>query len=805
MLASGIPAATLTFTNGGSGVAAGATYSYYVRARNSSGTKNSNSLSVTTSSTCGLTLVPTAVIADAQVRNSSPTSNEGTTTTLRTREDPSGTTYRSYLKFDVTGLSSTADVARLRVYATAGNSAGLQIYATGGGWTETGINWNTAPALGALLGSTGAIAQNTWVEIPLQTASFVGNQAYSLVLVGRSTSSGYVASRESGNRPQLILATGGLPVPPPDPVPPAPFSKSAPANGASNQSSNLTLNWTASAGAASYQYCLDTIDNSACDTAWTSTAAAASILVNGLNAGTSYWWQVRAVNDVGTVEANTGGWWAFTTATTTPSPTPATTTIVADAQVRNSSPSSNEGTLTTLRTREDPSGTTYRSYLKFDVTGSSGTPVSAKLRLYATAGNSLGIQVYAGANGWTETGINWNNAPMLGTLLASTGAITQNTWVEIGLPSSLFTTSQAYTLILVGKPTQSAYFASRESVNKPQLVFDGGSSGGGGGGGPVPGTPLAWPGGTGVQTADGSNVFGGNLSGLAYEGTSTPAPGVIWAVRNNPGSLFRLVWNGTIWTPDTNGSWGSGKTLRYPGGSGSPDAEGVTFALSSSGGVYVASERNNDVSGTSRNSILRFDATSSGSTLTATHEWNLTADLPAVGANLGIEAIAWIPDSFLVSRGFADQSRGPGTAYDPAAYPNHGTGLFFVGVEANGVVYAYALDHARGGFTRLATIVTGLAGVMDLHFDRELNDLWAACDDTCNGRSAVLRIGVGTGTFAVAQFFDRPGSMPNLNNEGITFAPLAECVANVRSAFWADDGETGGHAVRQGTVTCTSP
>lgn len=74
--------------------------------------------------------------------------------------------------------------------------------------------------------------------------------------------------------------------------------------------------------------------------------------------------------------------------------------------------------------------------------------------------------------------------------------------------------------------------------------------------------------------------------------------------------------------------------------------------------MYVASERNNSANSVSRNSILRFDASAAGSTLTATHEWNLTADLPAVGANLGIEAITWIPDSMLVANGFYDESRG---------------------------------------------------------------------------------------------------------------------------------------------------
>jgi hypothetical protein len=321
------------------------------------------------------------------------------------------------------------------------------------------------------------------------------------------------------------------------------------------------------------------------------------------------------------------------------------------------------------------------------------------------------------------------------------------------------------------------------------------------------GDARPWPGDAGVVTADGLNVFGGNLSGLVYEGSGSSTPGVLWAVRNGPGALFRLIFDGSIWTPDSTNTWSAGKTLLYPGGTGSPDSEGVTFTSGGpTGGMYVATERDNNANGISRNSILRFDVSAADATLTATHEWNLTADLPAVGPNLGMEGITWIPDAFLVSQGFVDESTGGvATAYNPADYPDHGAGLFFVGLEATGGIYVYALNHANGTFTRIATIASGFPGVMDLHFDRELgmNNLWAVCDDTCSGRSAVLHIGVGTGKFVVTQTFDRPAGMPNLNNEGFAIAPLMECVADQRPAFWADDSETGGHAVRKSTLTCT--
>jgi hypothetical protein len=126
--------------------------------------------------------------------------------------------------------------------------------------------------------------------------------------------------------------------------------------------------------------------------------------------------------------------------------------------------------------------------------------------------------------------------------------------------------------------------------------------------------------------------------------------------------------------------------------------------------------------------------------------------------------------------------------------------LFLVGVEANGIIYAYALDHTDDSFTRVATISSGFSGVMGLEFDRELNYLWATCDDTCDGRSAVLQI--SDGSFVVTRVFERPAAMPNVNNEGFAIAPQAECASGMRPAFWSDDAATGGYALRRGGLSC---
>lgn len=101
--------------------------------------------------------------------------------------------------------------------------------------------------------------------------------------------------------------------PPPPPAPGA-FNKSSPANGATRIRSNtVTLQWGASSNAVSYQYCIDTSNNNTCNATWISVGAATSVRPTGLAGGTTYYWQVQAVNAAGTTVANGGSWWNFRT------------------------------------------------------------------------------------------------------------------------------------------------------------------------------------------------------------------------------------------------------------------------------------------------------------------------------------------------------------------------------------------------------------------------------------------------------------------------------------------------------------
>lgn len=309
----------------------------------------------------------------------------------------------------------------------------------------------------------------------------------------------------------------------------------------------------------------------------------------------------------------------------------------------------------------------------------------------------------------------------------------------------------------------------------------------------------AWPGASTMASVPTDVVFGGDLSGLDYE------PGLLgdtlWAVNNGTGVLSKLApaaggaWNGAA-------GWGQGKQLRYPDGTGVPDSEGVTVADNGSvGGVYVSTERNNSASGTSRPSILRFDVSGTGTELVATHEWNLAADLatdvPTIGANSGLEGITWVPDAVLTARGFVDESTG--LAYDPAAYPNHGAGVFFVALEATGDVYAYVLDLTGSAAHRVATIDT--PGAMELDYEPETQLLWAICDEVCDGRTATLQLGA-TGHYEVTHRYARPADAANYANEGFAIAPQGSCVDGLKPVFYGDDAETDGVSLRAGSIRC---
>ncbi len=181
-------------------------YTVSLTATNASGsdTETKTDYVVVTGMATSVTIAPDA---DAHVTTYNTSKNYGALTTLRVREDATTTTYRSYLKFTVSGVTSVRS-AKLRLYVTDPSPDGGQVYPVANTWTETGITWNNAPPIsGASLASAGGVALDAWVELDV-SAAVTGDGTFSFALKNANTNSAIYSSREGAHPPELVLTLG---------------------------------------------------------------------------------------------------------------------------------------------------------------------------------------------------------------------------------------------------------------------------------------------------------------------------------------------------------------------------------------------------------------------------------------------------------------------------------------------------------------------------------------------------------------------------------------------------------------------
>lgn len=319
----------------------------------------------------------------------------------------------------------------------------------------------------------------------------------------------------------------------------------------------------------------------------------------------------------------------------------------------------------------------------------------------------------------------------------------------------------------------------------------------------------AWPGSTTMFAPDQPD-FGADMSGVVYANDGT-----IWAVNNGNGTLHHLdMVDGALVELE---SW----ILRYADGLGTVDAEGVALIDGdAANGVLVASERNTGTGDRgSRPSVLLYDVSTPGEILAA-QEWNFSGFYPGIGANAGLEGVAWIANADLVAAGLIDENTS--AIFDPASYPAHSGGVVFVAVEATSKVAGYVLGDA-GEMIRITEFDTAFPGVMELEWDTANGQLWVLCDDACEGRTQVFEVsGPATsaatasnlvvaaaavpvpGTFVSVAVYERPAGTPNYANEGLAFAPADLCVDGQREVVWANDSNDNGQAFRFGSITCAA-
>ena len=126
---------------------------------------------------------------------------------MRVRLDATGS-YRTYLRFSVTGTGGSVSSATLRLFCTDASPDGGTVYPTSGDWEEATLNWGNQPApSGPAIRDVGAVAAGAWVEIDL-TGSIAGDGTFDFLIADGNTNSAYYSSREGANPPQLVVATG---------------------------------------------------------------------------------------------------------------------------------------------------------------------------------------------------------------------------------------------------------------------------------------------------------------------------------------------------------------------------------------------------------------------------------------------------------------------------------------------------------------------------------------------------------------------------------------------------------------------
>ncbi len=145
---------------------------------------------------------------------------------------------------------------------------------------------------------------------------------------------------------------------------------------------------------------------------------------------------------------------------------------VADTYTRSDQPSTNFGT--SNRFSAQASSPRRQSYLRFDVGIPTGSIIKrATLRLGSvTTGGPTGIELRSLAtDAWSETTLNYSNAPALGSTVASTGSYSGDSWIGLDA-ASLVKERGLVSMGLTTAGTSYHGFHSRESANDPQLVVE---------------------------------------------------------------------------------------------------------------------------------------------------------------------------------------------------------------------------------------------------------------------------------------------------------------------------------------------
>jgi parallel beta-helix repeat protein len=191
---------TLAFSD--TNAVASTTYSYTVDAFDAAGNRSAQSTAASATTPAGNVVVTFVAEADTYVGADDPTANYGGGIELRTDASP---VRRTFLRFTVSGVTGTPTSVKLRIYANSSSSAGFDVHLLGGPpFDEMTVTDATAPTVGDVIRRSSAFGAGAYTEVDV-TPSITGNGTYELALIALGDTATSFGSRESDNKPQLVV------------------------------------------------------------------------------------------------------------------------------------------------------------------------------------------------------------------------------------------------------------------------------------------------------------------------------------------------------------------------------------------------------------------------------------------------------------------------------------------------------------------------------------------------------------------------------------------------------------------------
>lgn len=144
---------------------------------------------------------------------------------------------------------------------------------------------------------------------------------------------------------------------------------------------------------------------------------------------------------------------------------------VADTFVNANDPSTNFGSASAIEIDGSPE---KRGYIKFEVSGITGSVESAILQLHVTNASPYGGAIYlVSDNTWDESSMTYNNCPTItGSPIYELGGVKVGNIVEIDVTSAINGNGQ-YSFVLVSDNRNGADFSSKESSEyPPELIIE---------------------------------------------------------------------------------------------------------------------------------------------------------------------------------------------------------------------------------------------------------------------------------------------------------------------------------------------